>query len=208
MLEWLFGESKETKEKKEREVEVHKAEEAMLGAVHEGGAGLSHDRVELYDRKAHNLVARFPGKKLVQIDAMIAGEWAPLFEQHEGEEGSLAALRSLDAQVIQPAVHQARDQARQELQKAGKNEFDRFVSPNDPADPEMREGFREFFLSDISLRVTGADHHELAVLVYEGFLAPMFPEQVEEEAVVTHAEETAGPEAAEQQHQRKRKRDH
>src|SRR5262245_40745096 len=207
MLEWLFGESKETKQKKEREAEVHKAEEAMLGAVHEGGTGLSHDRIELYDRKAHNLVARFPGKKLVDIDTMIAGEWAPLFLQHEGEEGSLAALRSLDATVIQPAVHQAREQARQELQKAGKNEFDRFVSPNDPADPEMREGFRQFFLLDISVRVTGAEQHELAALVYEGFLSPMFPEQVEEEPAVAHAEETAGPEAAEQQHH-KRKRHH
>jgi hypothetical protein len=43
MLEWLFGESKETKERKQRESEVDRAEHDQRAALTEGGTGMGHD---------------------------------------------------------------------------------------------------------------------------------------------------------------------
>jgi hypothetical protein len=117
---------------------------------------------------------------------MLANEWAPRFEQHEGEEGSLAALRSLQDQVIRPALAQVYTRTRQHLQAEGAREFDMYMSGN-PDQASLRDGFKQFFLSDISMRVTGVENHELAVSVYEGFLDPMFP-AVEEAAAPAAAE--------------------
>lgn len=122
----LFGDSAEEKEQKQRNQEVHSAAKAQTQDLAQGGVGLSHDKIALYDRRAHNLSARLAKMPYERAVEAAQHEWYNLFAQYTEEGVSTAALAELTKIVEQGLAQSAqqttdpKDVLKAELQEGNK----------------------------------------------------------------------------------------
>src|SRR5262245_20455192 len=115
MLEFLFGGNKQNDEAKKRQGEEEQAKFAQTQDLRGGGAGISNDRIHMYNTIAHNLADRIRNApNLARAELVLRHEWEPHLTRATEEGISIAALQSLFRDIIDPALRELRNHAMKE----------------------------------------------------------------------------------------------
>ncbi len=185
----LFDSKEEKAQKREEERkqhEVERAETEMYAAVKGGGDGMSHDRIVLFDTKAHNIVHRIASMPLARAEYVVKMEYDYAYLKEDLGEGERAALDSIRNAVLIPALKRIESVAIAQMVRGARD----WLASNDSA---TRKGFHEVFLNTIAPTVMGCEpgeDHWLANKVWESQLASLAPA---EKAQPTKIDESGDP---------------
>ncbi|MCE9579679.1 MAG: hypothetical protein K8W52_41560 [Deltaproteobacteria bacterium] len=175
ITETLFGQGETEAEKaqKARDAEVTAAEGAQRAAVVDGGTGLNHESIARYDIIAHHLAHEIHASKLHDAELAVMEKWDSLYgEDHDGENGSIAALKSLKGAIIEPALRDKTREADTLLRNHAVGIFQQTIMGQ--AHPgELKSAVKDEFCNTVSMQVCGVEMHPLAVQIFLEMLEPM-----------------------------------
>ncbi len=175
ITETLFGQGETEAEKAQqaRAAEVTEAEGAQRAAVVDGGTGLDHDSIARYDIIAHHLAHEIRGSKLYDAEMAVIEKWDTLYgDDHAGEGGSVAALKSLKGAIIEPALREKTREAETLLRNHAIGMFQQTIM-GQPHPGQLKSEILDQFCNGVSLQVCGVEMHPLAVQIYKEMLEPM-----------------------------------
>lgn len=193
------GETEQEKAQKARDAEVAEAEGAQRAAVVEGGTGLDHASIQRYDIIAHHLAREIRSSKLYDAEVAVMEKWDSLYgEDHEGEVGSVAALKSIKGAVIEPALREKQQEAETLLRNHAVGLFQQSVLGQDHPG-QLKQEILDTFCNQISEQVCGVEMHPLAVQIYKEMLEPMVDSEAAQAEFRTNQQVEEQQEEAEQQ---------